>query len=97
MTKTLQISKDAEFEILDAYLWYESKSKGLGKRFKAELNSRYQQIKKTPNLYPIVKTALQLLIRKCVLKVFPSIVFYFYSETSINVIAIFHSSRKPEY
>lgn len=97
MTKKLQISKDAEFEILDAYLWYESKSKGLGKRFKAELNSHFQQIKKTPDLFPIVKTTIQLSIRKCVLKVFPFIVFYFCSETSINVIAVFHSSRKPKY
>lgn len=55
MTKPLRISKEAELEILDAYLWYESNSTGLGKKFRAELSKQFQQIKNFLCLFPIHK------------------------------------------
>ncbi len=97
MTKPLRISKEAELEILDAYLWYESNSTGLGKKFRAELSKQFQQIKNFPSLFPIHKRNEQFPIQKCVLKVFPFIIFYSNSEKSVDVIAVFHSSRKPKY
>ena len=87
MTKPLRISKEAELEILDAYLWYESNSTGLGKKFRAELSKQFQQIKNFPSLFPIHKRNEQFPIQKCVLKVFPFIIFYSKIRSSVSMFS----------
>jgi plasmid stabilization system protein ParE len=87
------VSEEAEFDIDDAYIWYELQKKDLGAAFIKNINSGFNKIKRNPYLYPII----HLSVRKHLIKKFPFCVYYFIddSDNTIKIVAVVHNSRNP--
>ncbi len=88
------ISKDALSDIQSAKKWYESKSIGLGKRFEKQTATQIDNLKNNPYILEIRYNNV-----RCVqVKKFPFLIHYFIEENihTINIMAIFHTSRKPK-
>lgn len=84
----------AKLDISEAAAWYNSKQKGLGKRFTKEVRSKVLFIRENPKACAIRYDE----IRCAVLDVFPFMVHYTIDEANktIIVVAIFHTSLNPE-
>lgn len=84
----------AAIDVKQASFWYNSKQRGLGKRFIHEVRATISIIKKNPNLCAIrfenVRTALT--------EVFPYMIHYFIDENRSEIIitAVLHTSRDPQ-
>ena len=69
---SLDFHPDIFQEVREAYLWYESKSEGLGDDFIRELEYAFSSIKEMPKTWPTISTNL----RRYFLKRFPYGVIY---------------------
>lgn len=84
----------AKQDIKEAASWYESKQKGLGKRFVLHVREKLNSLKKHPynfvNRYDETRTA--------VFDVFPFMAHYNVDESGKTIIiaAVLHTSRNPE-
>ena len=84
----------AKQDISEAANWYNSKQKGLGKRFTQEVRSKVLLISQNPKIsairYDDVPTA--------VLDVFPFMIHYTVDDQNKTVIisAVFHTSLNPD-
>jgi hypothetical protein len=47
-------------DLIEAIDWYDSKSKGLGDRFRAAVSAAFADIEKSPELYPLAFTDLNV-------------------------------------
>jgi hypothetical protein len=84
----------AKLDISEAASWYNSKQKGLGKRFTNEVRSKVFFIRKNPKA-----VAIRYDDSRCaVLDVFPFMVHYTIDELNKTIIvaAVFHTSLNPE-
>lgn len=90
--KRVIIRPEAESDIEDAYLWYESQRKGLGESFLLCIEEALSRASRNPTICSVVyKKVRRVLIRR-----FPFGVFFIVSETSISVLAVLHARRDPK-
>jgi plasmid stabilization system protein ParE len=92
MKYELIIKEEASLEIIESYLFYESKSIGLGERFLNNLDLYFDRIQNYPDHYQIKRKPY----REAFIKKFPFVIVYEISESEVIVYAVFHSSRNPE-
>jgi len=91
MKYSYNVSQEAEWDILESYLWYEEKREGLGEEFLASLDKAKKAIISNPGTYRIRrKNARGFLVDR-----FPYIILYALEEENINVISVFHTSKDP--
>lgn len=88
----IQVEETALKEIQDAYEWYESKSKKLGRKFLIALDASFNQIQKSPKAFRSYKFH-----RQFPMKDFPYIILYEVSGSILYVDAVFHTKRNPKY
>lgn len=84
----------AQLDIVEAADWYNTKQKGLGKRFTAEVRAKVLFIRENP-----LASAVRYDDTRCaVLNVFPFMIHYTIDEPhkTIIVAAVFHTSLNPE-
>ena len=93
MSHTLLVTKEAEADILDGYLSYEEKLKGLGRRFLNEVELAFDRILPNPFLYQEVETD----IRRAVTHTFPYLVFYTFDDQIVQILAVIHGAQDPVY
>ena len=88
------ISELAVQDIKEATLWYNSKMKGLGKDFTAEIRKTVNYIVDYPLAFPIKYNEIRL----AVIAVFPYTIHYFFDKDSntIFVTAIYNDARNPD-
>jgi plasmid stabilization system protein ParE len=92
MPARLVIAPEVEFDIAEAYFWYERRRIGLGEEFLSSVDACMEGIRRHPEAYPLIhETYRRALIRR-----FPYAVFYEYSESTATVYSVFHTSRDPE-
>jgi plasmid stabilization system protein ParE len=84
----------AKEDIREAALWYNKQSKGLGKRFTAEVREKVRFIRQNPQASNVRYED----VRTVVLNIFPFMIHYTIDESNKTVIisAVFHTSRDPE-
>ena len=87
----LNIGKEAEKDIKEAFNWYESQRQALGMSFLSELESILEQIQENPQLYAFVHKT----IRRALCKRFPFAVYYIENQSSIHVLAVLQQRRNP--
>jgi len=87
---------EAEFELSEAYDWYEEAQPGLGSKFYKEVNRYLQRLEKNPFQFPIRQMED---LRFAVLSKFPYLVIYWIDQPNkkVFVVSIFHTSRSPKY
>ncbi len=81
----------SEQDLDESIKHYEEIDKNLKEKFIKELDFTFNQIKLNPKLYPLVTTYSH----KKVMQKFPYIVYYTIYDNTINILAIFHTSRNP--
>jgi len=86
-------SKYAKLELLNAIHYYELEYKGLGQRFKKEVQRAAIRIAEYPDAWSVERGD----IRKCLLHKFPHKILYSVEKDHIFIIAIAHQHRKPDY
>lgn len=85
----LIVRREAQFDVREAFDYYEEKSQGLGFEFMRSLDAVLQSVKRNPHSYQqIYKEIRRVLLRK-----FPYALFYLTAETKIIVVAVLHQSR----
>ncbi len=87
----LVIEAEVEAEIEEAVQWYESRERGLGRKFIRAFASATAKLRRNPFLYQIVSEgARRLLLRR-----FPYAVFYEIYGSEVVVIACLHEAQDP--
>ncbi len=94
MDYKLKIDIEAFNDIQHTYDWYELQAKGLGERYKSQVKKQINSLKKNPHLFSIKYKELRC---KKVDK-FPFLIHYKINDElkTINIFAVFHTSRNPE-
>jgi hypothetical protein len=91
MRYSLLFLPEVENDAINAYFWYEEKSKGLGEDFLRVFYAGTAEIARTPSLYPKVYKNFH---RK-LLKRFPYAVYFLIEKKMIIVYGLFHCARNP--
>ena len=84
---------EAEKELLDAAVYYEQESVGLGFRFIDAVESGFRQIQRSPITWRCIRGD----IRRFLVKTFPFGIVYAPLENEIFILAIMHLKREPDY
>lgn len=87
------LSKEAEDDLFEAYVWYEQQKAGLGEEFLEILEKANQSIVQNPLAYRI---RYKKKLRAFVLDRFPYLVLYVVEKEDINVLSVFNTSRDPK-
>jgi len=84
---------EAEAEFLEAIVYYEDCSTGLGLDFSAEIHAAIQRIQ----AFPLAWQVLEGEIRRALVHRFPYGVLYAVEENRIWIVAVMNLHRQPEY
>jgi hypothetical protein len=84
---------EAEQELTNATLWYESKHSGLGKRLRNEVAHVVSRIAEDPTLWREREGGY----RRVNCPVFPYFIAYIMRRQKIIIVALGHGHRKPGY
>jgi plasmid stabilization system protein ParE len=90
---TVEFLEEAEKELTDAAIWYESKEALLGRRFREEVAHVIGRIAEDPLLWRERGSGY----RRVNCPVFPYFIAYMIREKKILIVAIGHGHRKPRY
>jgi toxin ParE1/3/4 len=93
--KPFAFSTPASEELGSAILWYETRRSGLGSEFYDAVSSTIERIRTHPEIGTI--RAGRFRHRRVQVLGFPYTVVYRVREDDIYVVAIAHSSRRPDY
>ena len=85
--------REAELEFLDAISYYEGQQPKLGRRFKDEVDRSLLWVEARPEVCRLRPGGY----RRMNLRVFPYYLPYTIRESTLWVLAVAHSRRKPEY
>jgi toxin ParE1/3/4 len=88
---TIVFTQAARAELIDAQDWYEGEAPGLGRRFRAEIDSAIGRMTAKPLQSPTVFKN----VRRTLLRRFPYMLFFTIEGDTLLVIACFHASRDP--
>ncbi|MFC4870559.1 type II toxin-antitoxin system RelE/ParE family toxin [Negadavirga shengliensis] len=87
-----RLSGEAEADVYESYLWYESQRKGLGEEFLDALDAAGQAIGDDPMTYRI---RYKKIVRAFVVDRFPYLVLYVVKGNDIDVISVFNTNQHP--
>jgi plasmid stabilization system protein ParE len=88
---TFTFRPEAQKELLEARLWYEALSPGLGYEFARAIDVAIENVIRTPQAFPRIAGEF----RHVVTRKFPYSIIYFQTELEIIGISCFHHRRKP--
>jgi len=82
-------------ELEHSRAWYEERAKNLGMEFLVEVNRAIETVREMPALWPVRDEARE--IRRYLIHRFPYAVIYRIRDRVIQIIAIMHLRRNPDY
>ncbi len=83
----------AESEMINAAEWYETQQTNLGKRFLTTVQEAINRLSLQPDSYPLVESNVQ----RCLTKTFPFGVLFRTKPYHVEIIAVMHLHRNPNY
>ena len=92
MSYELEIKEEADLEIIDAYLYYESKQSGLGEKFLKQLDKYLERICENPKHFEIKKKDY----REAYIRKFPYSVIFEIEEMKVVIYSVFNTPKDPE-
>jgi toxin ParE1/3/4 len=87
------LGRRARREAFEAAQWYEEQDLGLGDRFLKELQVAQHRVSLNPDMYRCFRGDM----RKCRFDIFPYLLVYKISGDAVKIIAVMHTSRRPDY
>ena len=91
MNRRLLIRPEAEADISDAAVWYDSRARGLGLELITEVQSAIARAIKNPESFTRVR--LNPVVRRVLTRRFPYRVFFIVRADAIVVFAVLHAAR----
>jgi len=91
MNPVVYLRPEAEQDIEDAAIWYDSQKKGLGSNFLDNILEAISLIAENPKLFPVLLDNTH----RVIIKRFPFAVYYLLEKNRIIIIAVLHGSRHP--
>lgn len=91
MNRRLIVRPEAEADITDAALWYESREPGLGLELVSEVRSAISRALKNPESFKHVRR--NPTVRRVLTRRFPYRVFFIVRPDAIVVFAVLHATR----
>ena len=88
----LIVRTDAEYDIQQAYQWYERKQPGLGEDFLEQVAQLLRQISNNPFLYSCIYQQL----RRASTRKYPYSAYFIVEDDKIIVLRVLHQKRSPE-
>jgi plasmid stabilization system protein ParE len=92
MVAELILAPEAVQDVAEGYAWYEDRRLGLGEDFLSCVEACLQSICRSPEMRSIVHEGY----RRGLVRRFPYAVFYEYSDGTVTVYGVFHTSRDPD-
>ena len=92
MAVRLVLAPETEQDIRAAYDWYENRRIGLGEEFLSCVDACIQRICRYPELNATVHNEF----RRVLVRRFPYAVFYEFTNGTVTVYCVLHTSRDPE-
>lgn len=92
MTYILRFLPEVEEDVINGYVWYESKSRGLGEDFLRMFYAYANEILWNPLRYPKVYQDF----RRRLLRRFPYAIYFEIENDQIIVFGLFHCARNPQ-
>ncbi len=89
----VDFSVEAEREAHEAFLWYRERDPRTGDRFEEVFVQAISGISEAPSQHPEIEPG----IRRRLLPPFPYAVLYQVAPTSVTVLAVMHTRRRPGY
>jgi plasmid stabilization system protein ParE len=89
MNRRTVVRREAQIDVREAALWYESREPDLGVRFASEVRTSLHLIANNPLRFPLVDEA----VRRALLHSFPYCIYFLTSADDIVVIAVLHQHR----
>ena len=93
MTFALRFLPEVEDDVINGYLWYEEKSRGLGEDFLRMFYASANEILCNPLLHPKVSQDF----RRRLLRRFPYAIYFTIENGQIIVFGLFHCARNPQF
>jgi plasmid stabilization system protein ParE len=91
MAVDLIFTSEVEWDISDAYEWYEEQRVGLGEEFLTSVDACVKQILRNPTMYARVHEEY----RRALTRRFPYAIFYEVVDETVSIYAILHAAREP--
>ena len=91
MNRRLIVRPEAEADIADAAVWYDSREAGLGLELISEVHSAISRVLKNPDSYRRVRRNPD--VRRAITRRFPYRVFFIIRPDAIIVFAVIHAVR----
>jgi plasmid stabilization system protein ParE len=91
MAAKLLILAAAEHDVDEAFEWYERRQTGLGYEFLRALDARLHFIQRNPEMCGFAERHY----RRALIRRFPYAVLYTFSEETVTIYAVFHTSQDP--
>lgn len=92
MTYILEVKDEANLEIIEAYLYYEEKRRGLGEEFLEHLDSYFDRITTNPKHFPQKRKPY----REAFIKRFPFLIVYEVIKNKVIVYSVFNTWQNPD-
>jgi plasmid stabilization system protein ParE len=90
MTEVI-VRQEAQADIREAALWYESRRAGLGSEFTLRFDALVERISQNPFQFPEVGSG----VRRALLQRFPYTIYFVVAACPV-VVAVLHQRRHPE-
>jgi plasmid stabilization system protein ParE len=87
----VRFTEAARVELSEAQAWYETEAPGLGRRFRAEIDTVVQRMADNPRQFHVVYKAL----RRARTKRFPYALFFLTEPDCLLIVACFHCNHDP--
>ncbi len=91
MNRRLIIRAEAESDIIDSVIWYESQEPGLGFEFSAEIRAAIKRAFEHPQAYMLLRKHPQ--VHRVLAQRFPYRIFYIVRSDAVVVFAVLRAAR----
>lgn len=91
MTRRLIIRPEAESDIIDAAVWYESREAGLGFEVSAEIRAAIKRAVEYPRAHMLLRKHPE--VRRILAQRFPYRILYIVRSDAIVIFAALHTAR----
>lgn len=91
MSLGVYVRPEAEADIEEVAVWYESQRQGLGQEFLGEVLGLCETIAENPAMYPVVHRHT----RRALIRRFPFGVYFRIEDEQVIIVAVIHGSRHP--
>ena len=83
---------DAQSDVNEAYLWYESRRIGLGLEFLTAIDACFIAVSRNPSMYQVIYKEY----RRAVIRRFPYAAFYEETTSEILIYGLFDCRENPK-